>query len=65
MDDTFVITDVVITYLRQPTRFDIVTDTATELPFKTEIINLATQKLLGKLKDEGYQIAINESNSLK
>lgn len=65
MDDTFVITDVAITYLRQPTRFDIVTDTATELPFKTEIINLATQKLLGKLKDEGYQIAINESNSLK
>lgn len=65
MDDTFVVTDVSITYLRQPTRFNIVDNVATELPFKTEIINLAVQKLLGKLKDEGYQVAINENNALK
>lgn len=64
-DKTFVVTDVSMTYLREPTKFNYATDTATELPFMTEIINLATQKLLGKLKDDGYQIAINESNSLK
>ena len=44
---------------------NIVTDEVSELPFKTEIIDLATQKLLGILKDPGYQVAINESNSLK
>lgn len=65
MDDKFIITDVAITYLRKPTRFNIVTDEVSELPFKTEIIDLATQKLLGILKDPGYQVAINESNSLK
>lgn len=64
-DKTFVVTDVSITYLREPRKFNYAMDIATELPFMTEIINLATQKLLGKLKDDGYQIAINESNSLK
>lgn len=65
MDKTFIITDVNIVYLRQPTWFNIVTDTISELPFKTEIVDLATQKLLGILKDPGYQVAINENNALK
>lgn len=65
MDDTFVIPKVTMVYLRKPTYFNIVDNVATELPFTTEIINLAVQKLLGKLKDDAYQIAVNENYSLK
>lgn len=65
MDDTFIIPKVTMVYLRKPTYFNIVDNVATELPFTTEIINLAVQKLLGKLKDDAYQIAVNENYSLK
>lgn len=65
MNDSFIVDSIDITYLKEPVRFDIVNDRITELPFKTEIINLAVQKLLGILKDEGYQVAINENVALK
>lgn len=65
MNDDFIVTKVKITYLRKPTYYNFLDDTATELPFTTEIINLAVQRLLGTLKDNGYQIQVNENNLLK
>lgn len=65
MSDNFIVTGVNIIYLRKPMLFNYFTDAVAELPFKTEIVNLAVQKLLGKLKDDGYQVAINETNALK
>lgn len=65
MNDDFIITNIKITYLRKPTYYNFLDNTATELPFTTEIINLAVQRLLGTLKDNGYQIQVNENNLLK
>lgn len=64
-NDDFIITSVKINYLRKPRYYNFLDDVATELPFKTEIINLAVQRLLGTLKDNGYQIQVNENNLLK
>ncbi|MBD5584341.1 MAG: hypothetical protein HDQ88_04615 [Clostridia bacterium] len=65
MADNFIVREVCMNYLRKPTLFNFVDDSVAELPFKTEIVNVAVQKLLGKLKDDGYQVALNETNALK
>lgn len=64
-NDDFVLKDISVTYIADPVPFDVFVDTYPKVSFINEIIDVAVQILLGNLKDNAYQIAVNEVNSNK
>lgn len=62
-DNTFFVNTVNFEYIKQPTLININTNTMCELKIIDKIVSLTAQRLKAYIKDEGYNLLLNENKT--